>query len=333
MIKLATIGTSWITRAFIGGISLLPDKYILTAVYSREKSRAEELLKETGKSAEIYLNLEEMAKSDNIDAVYIASPNSLHFEQAMLMVKNGKHVIVEKPMVTSEDEFMRLSNAARENNVIFMEAIIPMHLPARKIIKEEMGRLGRIQSSRFQFCQLSSKYQDYLLGKNPNIFNPQFATGTLMDLGIYCVYPAIDLFGLPELISTKATFLESGSDGSIAANFKYGDHIVSIIASKTCQSNVPSEILGDCGSLSIGHISKYDNIYIESSAKNEKIVGEMSKEELMSYEALDFYRYITDREGTAQEYSEMNTLALTVCAVMEAMRMQADIKFYNFNYN
>lgn len=328
MIKIATIGTSWITRAFIGGLDLLSDMYTLSAIYSRNEQRGADFLNEIGKNARIFTDINEMAKDSEIDAVYIASPNSLHFEQAMLMVENGKHVIVEKPIVTTEEEFMKLSNAAREKGVIFMEAIIPIHLPARNIIKDALRKLGRIQSSRFQFCQLSSKYKDYVLGNNPNIFNPHFKTGTLMDLGVYCVYPAVDFFGLPETLSTQASFLENGSDSSVSSIYKYYDHIVTLIASKTCQSDLPSEIIGDNGKITIGHISKYDDVSITVDGVTENLVGSMTKEEFMSYEAKDFYRYITDRENTAEEYSEMCRLSLTVCAIMEAMRMQADIKFY-----
>lgn len=328
MINIATIGTSWITRSFIGGLDLLSDMYNLSAVYSRSKERGEEFLKDINKTACIFTDLNEMAKDSEIDAVYIASPNSLHFEQAMLMVENKKHVIVEKPIVISEEQFIKLSNAARKNDVIFMEAIIPLHLPARKIIKENMKRLGRIQSSRFQFCQLSSKYNDYVLGNNPNIFNPHFATGTLMDLGIYCVYPAIDLFGLPEKLSAEATFLQSGSDSSVSSIYKYPDHIVTLISSKTCQSDLPSEIIGDKGKITIGNISKYDDVSVTIDGVTENLIGSMTKEELMSWEARDFYRYITDRDGSNDEYSQMCSLSLTVCAVMEAMRTQADIKFY-----
>ncbi len=328
MLNIATIGTSWITEAFIGGLDLLPDMYNLTAVFSRSKERGETFLNKIGKTARVFTDIERMAKDNGIDAVYIASPNSLHFEQAMLMVENKKHVIVEKPIVISEQQFMALSDAAEKNGVIFMEAIIPMHLPARKIIKENLKKLGKIQTSRFQFCQLSSKYNQYLNGENPNIFNPLFATGTLMDLGIYCIYPAIDFFGLPENLNTFATFLESGSDAAISSVYNYCDHIVNIISSKTCQSDLPSEIVGDKGTMTIGHISKYDEVIITVDSKTEKLVGTMTKEELMSYEAKDFYRYITDKKSTAEEYKQMRTLSLTVCAVMEAMRMQADIKFY-----
>ncbi len=329
MIRIATIGTSWITRSFIGGLDLLGDCFSLEAVYSRSRERGEEFLKEIGKQAQVFDNLKKLADCKEIDAVYIASPNSLHFEQAMLMVSSGKHVIVEKPIVITEEEFLKLSNAADKNNVVVMEAIIGMHLPARKILKEAVDKIGKIRGCRFEFSQLSSKYQDYISGKNPNIFNPAFATGTLMDLGIYCVYPAIDLFGIPDTVITQASFLENGSDAAVSAIFKYNDLLVSIISSKTCQSDLPSEILGDNGKISIGHISKYDDIYLTADSQEEKLVGIMSKEESMSYEAKDFYRYITERNDTKYEYQEMRELSHTVCAVMEAMRMQADIKFNN----
>ncbi len=328
MIRLATIGTSWITASFIGGADIA-EGFELTAVYSRTIDRGEEFLKEIGKTATVYTDIEELAKSDKVDAVYIASPNSLHFEQAMLMVKNKKHVIVEKPIVITEEEFLQLMDAAHENNVIAMEAYIPIHLPARKLLKENIGRLGRIQNSRFQFCQHSSKYKDYLRGENPNIFNPEFATGTLMDLGIYCVYPAIDLYGLPDSVYTTATFLDNGSDCAVNSIFKYSDHIVNVVSSKICQSDTPSEIMGDCGKIDIGLVSKYENMILYADDKEERLTGVMTKPEYMSYEAKDFYRYITNPEETKEEYSEMNRIAHAVCSVMEMMRLQSGIKFNN----
>jgi len=329
MLKLATIGTSWITASFIQGTDLIPECFELTAVYSRTKTRGEEFLAELGKNAKVYDDLNELAKSNDIDAVYIASPNSLHFEQAMLMVENKKHVIVEKPIVIKEEEFLKLMNAASQYNVKVIEAYIPIHLPARKLLKENMGKLGRIQGARFQFCQHSSKYQDYLLGKNPNIFNPKFATGTLMDLGIYCVYPAIDLFGIPNSVTTEACFLDNGSDSAVNSLFRYDDCLVSIVSSKICESNTPSEIMGDMGKIDIGLVSKHENIVLYTDGKKEQLTGVMTKPEYMSYEAKDFYRYITLPEETKDEYDEMNKIAHIVCSIMENMRLQANINFDN----
>lgn len=82
-----------------------------------------------------------------------------------------------------------------------------LHLPARAVLHRALSRIGRIHTARLDFSQLSSKYPLYLAGKNPNIFNPEFATGCLMDLGIYCVYAALDLFGLPDSLEASAGFL------------------------------------------------------------------------------------------------------------------------------
>lgn len=46
---------------------------------------------------------------------------------------------------------------------------------------------------KLDFCQRSSKLDSYLEGELPNIFNPALETGALMDLGVYCVYPALAL--------------------------------------------------------------------------------------------------------------------------------------------
>ena len=85
-----------------------------------------------------------------------------------------------------------------------------MFNPARELLRNSLEKIGRITSAHFDFSQLSSKYPAYLSGNLPNIFNPALATGCLMDLGIYCVYPAIDLFGIPDKITACASFMDSG---------------------------------------------------------------------------------------------------------------------------
>jgi predicted dehydrogenase len=325
MINIATIGTSWITRSFIGGLDLLSDMYNLSAVYSRSKERGEEFLKDINKTACIFTDLNEMAKDSEIDAVYIASPNSLHFEQAMLMVENKKHVIVEKPMVISEEQFMKLSEAARNNDVIFMEAIIPMHLPARKIIKENLWKIGRIQSSRFQFCQLSSKYKDYVLGNNPNIFNPRFATGTLMDLGVYCVGFAIGLFGKPKKILSTASLLENAADVAGSTIYDYGDYVVSLNYSKVCDANPVAEICGELGTIRINHPSLLTTVtFTDRLTKEVKNLGVEQKHNFY-YEISEMIDQI--EKGQLESRSVPLSLSQEIHEVMTEMRRQSNIVF------
>lgn len=326
MVRYATIGTGWITDAFIQGAQMV-EGLELVAVCSREQEKGEQFASEHGAPL-VFTDYQKMAECDEIDAVYIASPNALHYEQSKLFLQRGKHVICEKPITVEPEELLELQTLAEEKGLIYMEAIMMLHLPQRKLLHEAVGRIGRVTSARFDFSQLSSKYPAFLAGNLPNIFNPSLATGCLMDLGIYCVYPAVDLFGEPEEIVTKAGFLSSGADGFDNSIFVYPDKQVNISCSKIGQSFIGSEILGDQGTLFIRSISQLTNItLIGRDGREEKLVGSIEKSKLMSGEAQSFYRYITFPETYKSEYRENNGLTLLVNRLLKQMRQQAGIKF------
>ena len=210
MVKFAVIGTGWIAEEFVKGTELV-EGLKFSAVYSRSKEKGKAFAEPFG-GAEVFDDINALAKSD-VDAVYIASPNSLHYEQSKLMLQNGKHVICEKPITVEPEEFEELRALAQEKGLVYMEAIMYMHLPARKTLKKALENLGEITTAHFDFSQLSSKYPALKRGDLPKIFNPKFATGCLMDLGIYCVYPALDLFGETKKITSTAGFVSKGADG------------------------------------------------------------------------------------------------------------------------
>src|SRR4051794_28274423 len=94
--KYGTIGTSPITNEFIESAKLV-DGMELTAVYSRNIEKGISFAGKHGVKS-VFIDLEQMASSELIDAVYIASPNSLHYEQSKLFLEKGKHVLCEKPI-------------------------------------------------------------------------------------------------------------------------------------------------------------------------------------------------------------------------------------------
>ena len=98
-IRFGIVGTSKITEEFLKSAKKL-DEFVLGAVYSRKEETAREFaLKYDAEN--IFTDLEEMAKSDLIDAVYIASPNSFHYEQSKMFLCNKKHVFCEKSMASN----------------------------------------------------------------------------------------------------------------------------------------------------------------------------------------------------------------------------------------
>ncbi len=99
MIRFAVIGTNWITRQFVEAAHE-SGKYKLTAVYSRSLEQAQHFANDFSVE-HLFTSLEAMAESDAIDAVYIASPNALHFSQTQLFLSHKIHVICEKPLASN----------------------------------------------------------------------------------------------------------------------------------------------------------------------------------------------------------------------------------------
>lgn len=323
MVRYGVIGTAWITDSFIEGASLI-EGLMLAAVYSRNLETGKNFADKYG-NTNIFTNLPEMAKSD-IDAVYIASPNSLHYEQSKLFLEKGKHVICEKPITVTCQELKELQALAKDKNLIYMEAIMMLHLPQVKLLREAISRIGKVTSARLDFSQLSSRYQSYLDGELPNIFNPEFATGCLNDLGIYCIYPALLFFGKPQEVIATAKLMDTGADGSGQAFLNYPDKQFTITYSKLGQSFIGSEIHGDKGTIVIKSISQLKDMkIIFSDGLEEILIGDVEKHILMSGEAQSFYRYITDFTHYSEEYQQGQKLALGVAEIMEDIRLQSHI--------
>lgn len=304
MIKYGVIGSGWIAEEFVKGAQTV-EGMCFAAMYSRTYEKGKEFAEKFG-CDRIYTDINEFAESD-IDAVYIASPNLFHYEQSKLMLENGKHVLCEKPITITPDEFSELFSLAKEKKLVYTEAIMMMHSPHTQDVKKALEKIGKITTAHFDFSQLSSKYKALKNGENPNIFNPEMKTGCLRDLGIYCYYPALEFFGLPQKVTASAGFIETGADGYGTAILDYPDKQVTLTYSKIGQDYLGSQIFGDKGTISIESISKLTGIKIHyADGTKEKIQGEIDKDILMAYEAKNFYDFITDYDKNLQKYFEIN---------------------------
>lgn len=326
MLRFGTIGSGWIVDEYIHGAKD-SGLWELTAVYSRTEERAKAYAEKHG-AKHVFTDLKEMAASEEIDAVYIASPNALHYEQSKLFLEQGKHVICEKPLCAQADKVAELQKIAKERGVIFLEAIMFLHLPQRKILEQAISELGKITLVKLDFCQRSSKLDGYLNGSLPNIFNPALETGALMDLGVYCVYPALVLFGEPESFTIDPFMLKSGADGAGIITLRYADKLVTLTYSKLGQAGANSDFQGTDGTLSVESISRVAGLSLwRKDGTVEQLFGDEEKYKLMGWEAKDFYRYITQLEASAQEYALCGQLSFQVASFMEKARKQAGIHF------
>ena len=325
MIRLATVGTSAITEKFLAACRLT-NRYNFSTAYSRSREKGEQFAKSQG--FETYSDdLMALARDPEIDAVYIATPNIFHYEQSKLFLENDKNVICEKPITTDCKKYDELSEIAEKKGLIYAEAIMSHHSAGRKILLDAVSKIGRISQVRIDFCQLSSRYDMFKRGEKVNIFDMTLAAGTLMDLGVYCVYGAVDLFGMPQSVSATATFAENGADLSGGAVFGYKDFSAVLSYSKIGQSAIGSEIVGDRGVVKIGSISQYADISLVTDGKEELLLGMPNRAEVMRGEAEKFADYIENKDSFSDNYKKVCQLTHNVHTCMDLIKESAKIKY------
>lgn len=324
MIHFGTVGTGWITSSFIEGAQL-SGEFKLEAVYSRSEENAK-LLADTYNAATILNDIESMAKSKEIDAVYIASPNSLHFEQAMTFLKNKKHVICEKPIFSNTKELNEAFKTAEENGVYLFEAIRNVHTPNFKILKEKLQMAGEIRSAILPYIKYSSRYDLFLDGEEPNNFSADYSGGALVDLGVYPLYLAAALFGAPRKASYHPVLLRSGVDGSGTLVLEYQDFVCTILCSKVSHSTILCEIHGEAGTFVLDDAAPISHIeFFDSHTKESQVLSFPQKENDMIYECLNFAEII--KGHNKREYVELKKLSQIVLKITEDARKQNNIIF------
>ena len=323
MVRFGVVGTNWITESFIKGASHHPD-FQLGAVYSRAEDRAAEFAGKFGVDT-IFTDMEEMAKSDVIDAVYIASPNSLHASQAITFMENGKHVLCEKAIASNSRELDEMIRTAKDHKVVLMEALKSTLMPNFKAVQENLGKIGTIRRYFASYCQYSSRYDKYKEGTVLNAFNPEFSAGSLMDIGIYCIYPLVVLFGEPKSIQATGYLLESGVDGEGSLILKYDGMDAVIMFSKITDSSLPSEIHGENGNIRIDKISTPEKVEIlYRNGKSEDISREQLDDN-MFYEAEEFISVI--QQGKLESTNNSLENSRITMKILDEARSQMGVRF------
>lgn len=243
--KLGIIGAGQIVSDFLTIAHHLKGME-LTAIAGRESSKQRMLdFQNTYGIESIYVDNDAMIQSD-VDTVYIALPNSLHFEYAKKVLEANKNVIVEKPMTTTVEEANLLNRMARERQVFIFEAITNQYLPNYHKIRTLLPSLGEIKIVQCNYSQYSSRYDKFKAGEVLPAFDPKHAGGALMDLNVYNIHYVVGLFGKPEDVAYYGN-IERGIDTSGILMLDYGSFKCVCIGAKDCKAPITINIQGDCG--------------------------------------------------------------------------------------
>ena len=331
-VRFGVVGTNNITDWVIAG-GKEDDRFEVTAVCSRTEERAKEFAARHG-IPHCFTSLEEMAGSDVVDAVYIATPNSCHAKQSIICMNNGKHVLCEKPLASNSSEVRLMIEAAGRNDVVLMEAMISTLNPNFREAAANLDRVGKVRRYFASYCQYSSRYDKFKEGIVLNAFRPELSNGAVMDIGIYTIYPMVALFGRPSRIEAQGVMLSSGVDGQGAVNFGYGDMNATVLYSKIANSFLPTEIEGEEGNIMIDqiHIARKADFIPRvktGQGKSQKAepqpMGRPLDHSEYYYEIKEFIDVIL----SGKKESSVNTLenSLITAEIMEEIRRQLGVKF------
>ena len=234
-IKWGILGTGRISRAFAEGLKSASNG-ILHGIASRTRGNAE-LFAEEWKVPLAFESYRELAESDEIDAVYVATPHTEHAENSILCMSNGKPVLCEKPFAVNSTQVERMIGMAKENEVLLMEGMWSRFPPLMAKLREILasGRLGEVRTLQADFG-----FRPPSRDPEGRLFNPDLAGGSLLDVGIYPVSLAFMVMGRPESFLAEWHRGPTGVDEQASLVFKYGNGSMALLHS-SLESNTRQE--------------------------------------------------------------------------------------------
>lgn len=322
--RIGVVGTGSIVSWFMKAARLV-DGVEFSAVYSRKQETGDAFAKENNLE-KVYTNYQEMLSDENLDAIYIASPNSLHYQQAKEALENNKHVLLEKPFTGNVQKAQEIIDLAKEKDLILMEAICNVHMPHMDYVKKRLQELGRLKIVQANFSQYSSRYNALREGQVPNVFDPNMSGGALADINIYNLHFAMYLFGVPKQVRYDANLHQNGIDTSGVLNLDYGDFKAVLVGSKDSFSYNLAQIQGEEGYILIPSATSSLSSVVFETHDTRKEVDEQDKP--IHYYQVEVFKKMVD-ELDFERRDALLDHSLEVVKVAVEARRQIGL---DFNY-
>lgn len=320
-LRIGIVGTSFVSD-WICEAAAQTESCVIAAIYSRDEARGRAYAQKQNIGG-CFHDDEAFFSCPGLDAVYLASPNVAHYRQTLLALEHGKHVLCEKPLALNAAQAERMLETARGKGLILLEAIRPIYDPFLKIVRENLPRIGRIRRATFEFCQYSSRYDRFLAGERPNVFDASLGNAALMDLAVYCLHASVALFGVPASLRAGASFLENGTEAAGTMLLDYRDQQTTIAYSKVTDSIHPSMIQGEKGSIVFDTLNQPSYVRLIHRDKRVEELPFSSIQNNMTHELNAFERIVREGASTAR-YDEQS---LNVLRLLDEARRQIGIDF------
>ncbi|MEO7189999.1 MAG: Gfo/Idh/MocA family oxidoreductase [Vicinamibacterales bacterium] len=217
-LRIGVMGAARIASKALLRPAQLQSAAAVVAIAARDRARAAEMARQWS-IPHVHADYESLISDPDIDAIYVALPNSLHAEWTLRAIAQGKHVLCEKPLATNASEAARVADAASAAGVVVMEAFHSLYHPLARVMRDlvQSGALGTITHVSARFYG-----RDHPVGDIRRSYD--LGGGALMDLGCYCVRLLRWLHaGEPSVTNAQAELWSPGVDRMLRAELVWPD--------------------------------------------------------------------------------------------------------------
>ena len=162
----------------------------------------------------VYTDYAEMLTRTDIDFVYVALPNSLHYAPAKQALLAGKNVLLEKPFTSTVEQAAELFAIAKERDLFIFEAISNIHLPNFRKLREILPQIGPVRLVHADYDEHFGRYDEYCAGADIPVFTQEYEGGALRDINIYCLHIILALYGRPDAVFYASNALGRNAVGT-----------------------------------------------------------------------------------------------------------------------
>ena len=244
--KLGIVGTGMIVRMVGPNLKAWGVDVKAVAGTPNTMDQVAELADEYGATGR-YSDYRDLITDPEVDTVYVAVPNSLHYVVTEAALRAGKDVVCEKPLASNFREAAELASIAKEEGRFLWEAVVTTRQPNFKLVRDRLlPRIGDVKLSYVNYSQYSSRYDAFRAGEVLPAFDPAKAGGAIMDIGLYSLTYTIGLFGEPK----SALYMpntERGIDTSGVALLEYDGFRSIAVCAKDCGAPCVIQIQGTDG--------------------------------------------------------------------------------------
>ena len=318
-IKWGIIGLGNIAHQFASEL-LLVDGAEIRAVASRNLYKAQEFA-ELYNCKIAYGNYDEIIKDDSIDILYIATPHNSHAIIAIEALKNGKHVLCEKPIALNYNDALKMIETSSKYNKFFMEGFWTRFNPSfqEAYAKIKSGELGNVKYINADFAFYVEKPE------GNRMTDMKLGGGSLLDIGVYPLFLTYMMLGIPNEILAKSNFHKSGADMQTSMILEYDNAQAILHSSFLSTSEMKATISGTHGNIILNptwHMTESYTLVKNNKKKNYKLP---KKGIGYTYEIEECHKCINEKKIESNLWSHKNSLDLI--KMVDEVRKQVGLTF------